>query len=302
MNRKRFSASLLWLLALLGSHCWAEAGVQRNVVYGMYSGLALLMDVHIPDRPNGYGLIVIPGSAWSAPLDYDVPGLKDGAADRVALGVPKLLDAGYTLFAINHRATPRFPYPAGVEDAQRAVRFVRQNAQQFGIEPERIGAIGGSSGGYLVSMLGTKDAAAEETSASSSKVHAVVALYPATDLLAFAKSSRGSNALLSLFAGAYLGAEADPDTAEARLYREASPVTHVSGDDAAFLLIHGDADRIVPFAQSELLYAALMRHDVPVELIRVEGGGHGDTAFTADGSAAYFDDMVRWLNVQLRQD
>ncbi|MCH7475257.1 MAG: alpha/beta hydrolase, partial [Gemmatimonadetes bacterium] len=68
-----------------------------------------------------------------------------------------LLDAGYTVFTINHRAAPRFRYPAAVEDAQRAVRFIRHNAQRYGVDPDRIGGYGGSSGAHLVSLLGTMD-------------------------------------------------------------------------------------------------------------------------------------------------
>jgi hypothetical protein len=51
----------------------------NNVVYGMYSGLALLMDVHYPDKPNRYGIVFIPGSGWTAPLAFDAPPLKDNA-------------------------------------------------------------------------------------------------------------------------------------------------------------------------------------------------------------------------------
>src|SRR5215218_213913 len=83
----------------------AETRVDRNVVYGMYSGLALLLDVYVPDRPNGYGVVFISGSGWSAPLGYGAPGLK---SMQVSDWSPELLGAGYTVFAINHRATPRF--------------------------------------------------------------------------------------------------------------------------------------------------------------------------------------------------
>ena len=65
-----------------------------------------------------------------------------------------LLTAGYTIFALNHRATPRFQYPNQVEDVQRAIRFIRFHAGRYDINPDKIGAIGGSSGGHLVSMLG----------------------------------------------------------------------------------------------------------------------------------------------------
>src|SRR5215831_11920486 len=131
----------------------AVNNVERNVVYGMYSGLALLMDVFHPEKTNGHGIVYINGSGWHSPMAYGAAPLKD-----LPLGIPyaeALQHAGYTVFAINHRQAPRFRYPAAIEDAQRAVRFVRHNSKRFDISPARIGAAGGSSGGHLVSLLGT---------------------------------------------------------------------------------------------------------------------------------------------------
>src|SRR6266545_8110868 len=127
--------------------------IERNVVYGMVSGLALLMDVYRPESSKGRGIVYINGSGWHAPLAYDAGQLKE-----TPLGMPyieAMVAGGYTVFAINHRQAPRFRYPAAVEDAQRAVRFVRHHAAPFGIDAAGIGACGGSSGGHLVSLLGT---------------------------------------------------------------------------------------------------------------------------------------------------
>src|SRR5262245_52316951 len=99
----------------------AASRIESNVVYGMYSGLALLMDVHRPSHPNGYGIIFVSGSGWTSALAYNARPLTQ-SSQLVRFGKP-LLDAGFTLFAINHRAAPRFRYPAAVEDTQRAVRF-----------------------------------------------------------------------------------------------------------------------------------------------------------------------------------
>src|SRR6266508_3239903 len=105
--------------------------VEKNVVYGMHSGLALLMDIYQPTERKGYGVVYINGSGWHAPLACDAGQLKE-----TPLGMPyieAMQTAGYTVFAINHRQAPRFRYPAAVEDAQRAVRFVRHHAAPFGI-------------------------------------------------------------------------------------------------------------------------------------------------------------------------
>src|SRR5262245_12830840 len=140
-------------LVLLARTAAAEPRVENNVVYGMYSGLALLMDVHYPDKPNGLGVVVIPGSGFHAQQVYGATPLKTGLSVTFVYTRP-LLDAGYTLFVMNHRQAPRFRYPAPIEDAQRAVRFIRGHAPDYGVRSDRIGAIGASSGGYLATMLG----------------------------------------------------------------------------------------------------------------------------------------------------
>lgn len=287
---------ILWFCFV--STLLAEARPEKNVVYGMYSGLALLMDVYHPEKPNGYGVIFISGSGWHMPLAYN-GSLKDGAANNNVL--QKLTEAGYTVFAINHRAAPRFRYPAAVEDAQRAVRFVRHHAKEYGINPDRIGGVGGSSGGHLVSMLGTLDGKGnpedpDPVDRESSRLQCVVALAAPSDL-AKIRTESGLSAVTS-FVGIPLRGT-NPATAEYKTYLASSPVTHVSGDDAPFLLIHGDADRTVPFEQSELMEAALEKSGVEVKLIRIAGGGHGRNFEGATNMPDYLGETVRWLNRHL---
>src|SRR6266581_4650951 len=133
----------------------AAARVERNVVYGMYSGLALLMDVYYPEKPNGYAVVHATGTGWHDQLGYDATPPK--ASDQVAITGKPLVEAGYTLFALNHREAPRFRHPAALEDIQRAVRFVRYHSKRFNIRPDRIGGLGGSSGGHLIALVGVLD-------------------------------------------------------------------------------------------------------------------------------------------------
>src|SRR5262250_2461368 len=120
MKIQRLLPPLVFAVLLLGvcDAASAQARVDRNVVYGMFSGTALLLDIHYPARPNGFGIVFIPGSGWNAPLGYSATPLKE--SPQVEMYVPPLTEAGYTVFVINHRATPTFRYPAAVEDAQRA--------------------------------------------------------------------------------------------------------------------------------------------------------------------------------------
>ncbi|HEU5317977.1 MAG TPA: alpha/beta hydrolase [Chloroflexota bacterium] len=274
--------------------------IEKNVVYGMYSGLALLMDVYVPEagRANGYGIVHISGSGWSAPLGLDARQLKD--ASHVEIEALPLVEAGYTVCTINHRATPRFAYPAAVEDAQRAVRFMRHNAARFGIRKDRIGAIGGSSGGHLVSMLGVLDGEGDPEDESavnreSARVQCVVARAAPTSFLEMAGRARGAPAL---FLGAQLNPEADPGSIEQRRAVEASPITHVGPDAPPFLLIHGDADETVPYAQSEAMEAALRKAGVPVGLVKVPGGVHGPGIVRGPEIAAA---IREWFDQHLKQ-
>ena len=265
--------------------------IESNIVYGMHSGAALLLDVYKPVRPNGYGIVYVSGSGWTAPLAYSAPELKsNGQSQQYAKA---LAAAGYTVFSVNHRALPRFRYPAPVEDVQRAVRFVRHNAGKFGIRADRIGASGGSSGGHLVSMLGTLDGKGipmdpDPVERESAKVQCVVARAAPVDFLT------GDNGRFLLgMARPTAGAK---DTAEYRLHKEASPVTYISADDPPFLLMHGDKDDQVNYAQSEEMEAKLKAAGVTVKLLKIPGAGHGPTFPGAVNPPDYMGEMVRWFD------
>ncbi|MDZ4802255.1 MAG: alpha/beta hydrolase [Bryobacteraceae bacterium] len=269
---------------------------ETNVIFGTYSGLSLLMDVYKPSAaPNGYGIVVIPGSGWHRGLAYNAELLKQSR--EFSQYLPKLSAAGYTTFVITHRAAPRFHFPDAVDDAQRAVRFVRQNAAKYGIDKDRIGAFGASSGGHLVSMLGTLDGKGSAESGDpveqqSSRVQCVVALYPVTDP-AKVETPNGLSAVTS-----FMGAPARIDP---KRFREAAPLTYVSADDPPFLLIHGDADRTVPYSQSEALEAALKKVGVSVKLVRVPGGDHGPD-FPGNTQKMDWPSMVvNWFDSELRR-
>ena len=267
----------LVLFGSLTSTASAQSRVESNVIYGMYSGLALLMDVHHPDQPNGYGLVLVPGSGWHRALSYAAEPITGGRSALFAF-VPTLLEGGNTLFVVNHRAAPRFRWPAAFEDVQRAVRFVRAHAENYGIDGQQIGAVGYSSGAHLVSLLGVVDGVGNREDPDpinrvSASVQCVVASATPTALGDYVDGDVDNVASfmgqLPPAPGSHAG------SAEARAYREASPITHVSGSSAPILLIHGDADEVVPFRQSELMVEAAEDVGATVKLIRVPGGGHG---------------------------
>jgi dipeptidyl aminopeptidase/acylaminoacyl peptidase len=185
------------------------------------------------------------------------------------------------------------------------VRFIRHNAARYGIRPDRIGALGGSSGGHLVNMLGTLDGKGDPEDADpvqreSSKVQCVVALYAPSDMAKI--NTPGGAVTVTAFLGMRPPRGNAPKTAaDARLYWDASPVNHVTPDDPPFLLIHGDADRTVPYQQSEIMEAALRNAGVPVKLIRVPGGGHGSSFPGAREKADWAAQALEWFETYLRK-
>lgn len=274
----------------------AQPSVERNVVYGMHSGLALLMDVHRPENPNGYGVVHVAGSRWHASLAYDAIPLKES---QIRFWGPTLLRAGYTVFTINHRAAPRFRYPAAVEDVQRAVRFVRHNARQFGVDGNHLAGMGGSSGAHLLGLVAMSRAPAmandpDPVNRESATLQTVVLRAGP-----FALTDMPVREALASFMGLLRR-----DAADLAVYAAASPITHVSPGAPPVLLLHGDADEVVPYDQSVAMEKALRAANVPVKLIRIPGGKHAED-FGADGKPDpswpdYFAEITDWLDQHLK--
>lgn len=267
-NLRRFQLSVALVLLATTTAAGPEVRVDRNIAYGMYSGLALVMDIYWPSEANGYGIVFISGSGWTRELSLDATPLTQTGQEEIY--ADPLAKAGYTVFNINHRAAPRFRYPAPLEDAQRAVRFIRHHAGEFGIDPARIGAMGGSSGAHLAAMLGVMDGEGDPDDPSpvnreSARVQTVVTRAAPMDL-------RGDPDAPLFGFRSDAGREG---SFELKLMKEASPITYVSSDDPPFLLIHGDADPVVPFERSVSMHAALVAVDVDAVLMRIPGGGHG---------------------------
>ena len=231
-------ALAVFLIGTLADRAAAEQRVERNVVFGMYSGLALLMDVYHPENPNGYGIVFISGSGWTRELGLDATPLKESGQEDI-YAVP-LAAAG--LHGVRDQPPRLSPLPSSRAPGGRAARSavrVRHHAAAYGIDPDRIGAMGGSSGGHLASLLGVLDGkgAAEDAgpvNRESAKVQAVVARAAPTDLTL--ASPRSVHPLFGFRRSERKG------SVEYQRFVAASPVTHVTADDPPVLLIHGDAD------------------------------------------------------------
>jgi acetyl esterase/lipase len=249
------------------------------------------LDLYLPPSGAGWPLVVsIHGGAFRM-------GTKDAEPARSA---GAFVAKGFAVAAINYRLSQHAIFPAQIEDCKAAVRWLRANAGRYGYDPARVASYGGSAGGHLAAMLGTTgDVKAFETGASlgqSSRVQAVVDFFGPTDFLQMDAHRPSAQAMV----------HDTPDSPESQLVggpirdnpdrvARANPITYVSADDPPFLVVHGDADLLVPHHQSVLLDAALRKAGVPVELVTIPGGLHG-----GDTEAKGFDRALAFLAEKLK--
>lgn len=186
---------------------------------------------------------------------------------------PAMAAAGFVAVSVEYRLSGEARYPAQIHDVKAAIRWVRANAARFDGDPDRIGLWGHSAGGHLAALAGlTGDGAEFEGEVGpaevSSRVQAVVAASAGTDFSqrAFVMDPEASPYIFDLFAGV------GPDQQE--LMRLASPVNHASADAPPFLIIHGDADPLVPVEQGDRLIRALQAVGAPVAYERLAGADH----------------------------
>ena len=177
--------------------------------------------------------------------------------------------------SLNYRLTDKAKFPAQLEDCKAAIRWLRKHAVEYGLDPDRIGVFGASAGGHLVALLGTTgglkqfDQVGGNTDVSS-RVEAVCDMCGPTDLTTIAQQA-GAQYKLRELVKQFLGS--DPET-DKNVARSASPVAYAHAGDPPFLIMHGDADDIVPYQQGAELYYILKKANVDAQLATQKGGGH----------------------------
>lgn len=269
-----------------------DVEILRDIPFGKGDGRTLTM--HIvrpklkPEKPMPV-IVWIHGGAW-------LGGSKDS-------GIPRLIPfarRGYFGASISYRFSQEAKFPAQIEDCKCAIRFLRARAKEFHIDPDRIGVWGESAGGHLAAMLGVAGDVKELEGVGgwegySSKVSAVCDWFGPTDLVRMvnepsAIDRTGANCPEALLIGG-------PVLENKEKAMRASPVTYVTPDDPPFLIMHGDKDTVVPFAQSEHLFEALKKAGVEVTFVKLRGAGHGGKGFASPQAlqfvAAFFDRYLK---------
>ena len=243
------------------------------------------LDIYLPDveKPSYKAVIVIYGSAWFA------NNMKQFAYN--ALGKP-LLESGFAVISINHRSSGDAPYPAQINDVKAAIRYIRANADKYQIDASFIGITGFSSGGHLASLAGTTNNVRQYTVGSttvdiegnvgqftevSSDVSAVVDWFGPIDMTRMSeceKPKEGNSPEAALIRG-------NPaDNLE--MIALLNPMTFIDENDPKFLVIHGQADNVVPHCQSVYFSEALKEKGLLTEFISVPEGQHGPVTFNDD--------------------
>jgi acetyl esterase/lipase len=298
------SAFLSTVLLISAGNASADDSYTRteDVIYGRKFGTALTLDTFVPKPPEGK-------QPNGAAVVFVVSGGFYSSHEAISVGFAnEFLKRGYTVFAVVHGSQPKFTIPEIVEDMNRSIRFIRSRADQYQLDPNRIGICGASAGGHLSLMMGTAGTPGEPNAKDpverqSSRVQAVACFFPPTDFLNYGKEGEVAlgTGLLKDFRAPFDFHEFDkasksfvPITDTNRrldIGKQISPITHVSSDDAPTLIIHGDADRLVPYQQAEIIIQKMKEAGVPCELVTRKGADHGWIGLDKDFSilADWFD-------------
>lgn len=261
----------------------SAAEVRRDVEYQRAGGVAVHLDAHLPDPASQPApiAILVHGGGWTG---------GDKAGDILPLIEP-LTAAGFVCLSIDYRLAPEFRWPACLEDVLAAVRWTKANAASVGGDPSRIALIGYSAGGHLVTYAST---VVDDTV----RVQAVVGLAPLTD---FVQELPMRGNILGRAQRGLLDRPQEITPESLGLLRALSPVNHLRAGLPPYLLIHGDADRSVPYVQSVTFQEMLQAEGVPCELITLPGAPHR-LAEWPDFQPDLYPRLVGWLQRTLLRE
>lgn len=251
--------------------------IHRDVIYGHHDGMANVYDVIKPANANGSAVLYMVSGGWVS---------RWAAPETRVQQFKPLLDKGITVIPVHHGSAPRFKVPEAHADVKRALRHVSLNAATYGIDAKRLGVFGGSAGGHLSLMLGLNGddgdpAATDPVLRGASRIKAVVAYYPPVDL----RRMTGPN-------DRFPALDFPVDQAAG-----ISPLLFVDAKDPATLIVHGDADELVPLSSGQSIYDALKAANVKTNLVVIKGGDHGfsEPTHRAEAYAA----MAKWFSENL---
>jgi len=289
MSTKHLITILLAGCLLATQMVSAEVKHISDVIYGRKDGMALTYDVIQPENANGAAIIFMMSGGWYS--SWTPP-------SRLTESFGDMLEAGFTMIPVYHGSAPKYKIPDAVKDVNLATLHIKENAEKYGINANRIGVAGGSAGGHLALMVGL---ASELVAASSSSddesidasLAAIVAYFPPVDLRQNESEALG---IVNEVPMEELYSRFPALTFEEELIPSVSPITFVDRTDPPTLLIHGDADPLVHVSNSIVMNKKLIENDIETDLVIIPGGKHG---FGGQNSVRADAARLEWFKTHL---
>ena len=254
----------------------AAGKVIKDVEFAVVQGQSLKLDLYLPDKPKGSGLVVwIHGGGWHK-----------GSKEKCF--ITWLPQHGYTVASISYRLSSVAKFPAQLHDCKGAVRWLRTNAEKYGYTPKRIFVAGASAGGHLTALMATTsghkllEGKVGGNLDRSSSVQGAIDYYGPTDFILRSKTQPSRANEKGSVVYELLGGGAHEKVAAAKL---ASACYHVSKDDPPLLVFHGTKDRTVLLDQSQAIATAYKKAGLPIKLHIIEGASHGGNSFYSGENA-----------------
>jgi acetyl esterase/lipase len=261
------------------------------------------LDIYYPEKaaekPQPL-LIWIHGGGWMGGSKSEMPYMNQ-------------LTRGYVVASIEYRFSQKALFPAQIQDCQAAIRWLRANAKKYNIDPDHVAVGGASAGGHLAALVGTSGGkkafpAIGENKDQSDRVQAVCDVFGPTDFCTVVKQAEEDKNVKNIFK---FSEGSDPYTKligvklgdDKQKCEAVSPVHYVSKDSPPFLILHGDHDTLVPYAQSMELTDLLTKAGVPVTLQKLPGAGHGGPVFGLPAvnklNSTFFDKYLKGVDAKI---
>lgn len=254
----------------------------EKVTYSKAGDRDLLLDIFLPKSSGDHpAILVVHGGAW-----------RSGNRKQLAAYAAMLAERGYVCFAIDYRLAPKYKFPAQIEDCRAAVKWIRKNASKYKVDPSRIGAIGYSAGGHLVSLLAVTGTAPDgENGNPDTRIQVAAAGGAPTDFRWFPDNGR--------WAEFWMGGDLSSETEK---FRSASPAAFIDAGDAPVFFFSGSADELVPAAWTKACYFALKSAGVKTEFYTIADAGHMQAAMDPIALKKACDFLDSELRAELNSD